>query len=160
MLLYYRMLITVVGLDSIGRSVYETLTLKCRTSGVTITAFDLDRSPIEALNNADILMVCDTRTISTFCSNLATHAYQGLVVIKGYVKAGTFDQLIEAHSSLHLALNPHTEHSILIATPPRFKQSHINNLVNFYRIFYRGTEVRLCDVTEAERSQLLIQSLH
>lgn len=154
MLLYYSMLITIVGLDTTGREVYEALTQRCRTSGVTINAYDLDSSSIESLLEADIIMICDTRTITAFCSSLTAHAFRGLVVIKGYVKPGTFDQLVETHGqTLYLVLNPHTEQPILIATPSRFKQSHLNNLINFYRIFYRGMVISLCDVAEAERSQ-------
>lgn len=149
------MIISIVNNGDTSFKLFEDIKYRIRNTRIIVEycIFELN-----TLLNSDFIIVCnDGNDLESFinyldniCNKLRSYDYQGSIVIRNKVITGSSHQSsnISHHiakilkdNNLHSLWNLITEDnngSLVVQITPisRFKQSHINNLINFHKVFY------------------------
>lgn len=179
------MRIGVIGIGTVGGAMYKSLLIKCQNSTDVIVEYDKYKNigSFEDVTDCDIVFLClptlysydlsmyDKSSIDEVCENLSKVNFQGLVVVKSTVEPTTSQQLADKYN-ISVAHNPeflsaisafedfHCQKHIVIGSTTLTNESHLNNIVNFYKKYWPDAEITTCNSTESESIKIFCNTCY
>ena len=177
-------MIGIIGLGFVGGAMYKSFQEK----GVDVKGYDKYKDggigSLSEMLECAILFLClptlynvekkeyDKSAIHEICTQLATHDYAGIVVIKSTVEPETTQKVSSVYPHLRIIHNPefltartayhdfHHQKHIVLGRGPNCNTSHINVLTEFYQKYYPDAEVSQCTSLESESMKIFCNSFY
>lgn len=175
--------IAIIGLGYVGNSIEKSF----RNLGVNVVAtYDkFKNGGIGSINNtleSDILFIAlptnfssdtnsfDLKPIRETCEYLSQNNYYGIIVIKSTLEPNTCEILSNDYN-LKIIHNPeflsaktaiedfHNQKHIVLGKTSKINEE-FEKIYNFYKYYYKNSEISVCTSTESEMMKIFINSFY
>lgn len=171
--------IGVIGLGTVGSTTYDSL----KESGVSVTGYDrITPENYEEILQYQILFLCSpteySETLKSYnitslvnaCTQLSTHQYSGLIVIKSDVEPESTYNLSKRFG-LNMVHNPASvgastgaasdiQKHIVIGITESCPSKQIESLIELYDQLYPQADISVCTSEESEMMKISLNSLN
>lgn len=177
-------MISIIGLGFVGGAMLKSF----KTKNINVVGYDKYKNggigTFDQIFPSEITFLClptlfdetkqayDKTAINETLTQLYTHNYKGIVVLKSTVEPETTDLLSDSYPTLKIAHNPefltartafndfHHQKHIVLGRGKHCTQNDMNILANFYKAHYLNAEISHCTSLESESMKIMCNSFY